>query len=372
MSMSQAPDEDRRWMDAALNFGERSLGLAAPNPSVGAILVKDGVVVGRGVTAPGGRPHAESIAIAEAGEAARGATLYVTLEPCSHTGGSPPCVDAVIEGGVARVVSAMEDPNPRVAGQGHARLRKAGVEVVVGVGEEQARRDHRGHILLVTQRRPAVTLKLAETADGFAAGDAHDQRLRITGQIANARVQIMRATHEAIMIGVETAIADDPALTVRLPGLDRKPLRVVLDTRLRLPPTSRLVATARDLPTLVICGLDASIQAAVRLKDLGLEVETVGLDPCGGVDLAQALRALTEHRVTRVFSEGGPRVAARLIELGLADEVVIFTAEKPLGRPGVPALETSARAALADPSRYRDFESAVYGADVMRRFERVG
>ena len=358
-------------MEAALNFGERSLGLAAPNPSVGAILVKHGVVVGRGVTAPGGRPHAESSALAEAGAAARGATLYVTLEPCSHTGGSPPCVEAIIEAGVARVVSAMEDPNPLVAGGGHARLREAGVEVIVGVGEEQARRDHRGHILLVTERRPAVTLKLAETADGFAAAGAHDPRLRITGQIANARVQIMRATHEAIMIGVETAIADDPALTVRLPGLDRKPLRVVLDTRLKLPLGSRVATTARDLPTLVICGSDAPIRAAVRLKDLGLEVEMVGLDPRGGVNLPQALRALTERQVTRVLSEGGPRVAARVIELGLADEVVIFTAEKPLGRRGVPTLDKRARAALADPARYALIEEAEYGPDRMRRWERI-
>ena len=235
-------DDDRRWMQAALNLGERSLGLAAPNPSVGAILVKDGAVVGRAVTAPGGRPHAEPLAIAQAGEAARGATLYVTLEPCSHTGASPPCADAVIAAGVARVVSAIEDPNPKVAGQGHARLRAAGIKVDVGPGADQARRDHRGHILRVTAGRPCVTLKIAETADGFASGGAHDHRLRITGQVANLRVQIMRATHEAIMVGVETALADDPALTVRLPGLERKPWRVVLDTHLRLP----LEIAARD------------------------------------------------------------------------------------------------------------------------------
>ena len=189
-----------------------------PNPSVGAILIKDGAVVGLGVTAPGGRPHAERIAIAAAGEAARGATLYVTLEPCSHFGSSPPCADAIIQAGIARVVSPMDDPNPRVAGQGHARLRAAGIMVTVGPGFAQARRDHRGHIMRVTAGRPCVTLKLAETADGYASGGPHDARLRITGQIANLRVQIMRATHEAIMIGVETALADDPALTVRLPG----------------------------------------------------------------------------------------------------------------------------------------------------------
>ena len=197
-------------------------------------------MVGRGATAAGGRPHAERIAIAEAGEAARGATLYVTFEPCSHFGTSPPCADAVVEAGVARVVSAIEDPNPRVAGQGHAKLRAAGIAVTVGPGTAQARRDHLGHILRVTAGRPCVTLKLAETADGFASGGPHDPRLRITGQIANLRVQIMRATHEAIMVGAETALADDPALTVRLPGLDRKPWRVVLDTHLRLPLRSRL------------------------------------------------------------------------------------------------------------------------------------
>ncbi|HKN28654.1 MAG TPA: bifunctional diaminohydroxyphosphoribosylaminopyrimidine deaminase/5-amino-6-(5-phosphoribosylamino)uracil reductase RibD [Roseiarcus sp.] len=363
-------DDDRRWMEAALNLGERSLGLAAPNPSVGAILVKEGAVVGRAATAPGGRPHAEPLAIAEAGEAARGATLYVTLEPCSHTGTSPPCADTVIAAGIARVVSAMEDPNPKVGGQGHARLRAAGIRVDVGPGADQARRDHRGHILRVTEGRPCVTLKLAETADGFASGGPRDPRLRITGQIANLRVQIMRATHEAIMIGVETALADDPALTVRLPGLERKPWRVVLDTHLRLPARSRLATGAPDLPTLVIAGLDAPAEAARRLADLGVTVERVGLDAEGHVDLRQALGALSARRVTRVFSEGGPHLAARLIASGLADEVALFTAERPLGRPGFPALSDEARATLMDSGRYRLVQSAAYGADAMRVWER--
>ena len=364
-------DEDRRWMEAALNLGERSLGLAAPNPSVGAIVVKDGVVMGRAATAPGGRPHAEPLAIAEAGEGARGATLYVTLEPCSHTGSSPPCADAVIAAGIARVVSAMEDPNPKVGGQGHARLRAAGITVDVGPGADQARRDHRGHILRVTEGRPCVTLKLAETADGFASGGPHDQRLRITGQIANLRVQIMRATHEAIMVGVETALADDPALTVRLPGLERKPWRVVLDTHLRLPAGSRLAAGARDLPTLVIVGPDAPGEAAERLADLGVLVEKVGLDAEGRVDLREALSALCPRRVTRVSSEGGPRLAAQLIASGLADGVALFTAERPLGRPGFPALSDEARATLMGPARYRLVQAATYGPDTMRLWERL-
>jgi diaminohydroxyphosphoribosylaminopyrimidine deaminase/5-amino-6-(5-phosphoribosylamino)uracil reductase len=364
-------DEDRRWMEAALNLGERSLGLAAPNPSVGAILVKGGAVVGRAATAPGGRPHAEPLAIAEAREAARGATLYVTLEPCSHTGVSPPCADAVIAAGIARVVSAIEDPNPKVAGRGHARLRAAGITVEVGPGADQARRDHGGHILRVTQGRPCVTLKLAETADGFASGGPHDPRLRITGEIANLRVQIMRATHEAIMVGVETALADDPALTVRLPGLERKPWRVVLDTHLRLPAGSRLATGARDLPTLVIAGPNAPREAAQRLADLGVVVARVALDAEGHVDLRQALRALCARGVTRVFSEGGPRVASRLVSLGLADAVALFIAERPLDRPGFPALSDEARAMLMDPERYRLIETTAYGSDEMQLWERL-
>jgi diaminohydroxyphosphoribosylaminopyrimidine deaminase / 5-amino-6-(5-phosphoribosylamino)uracil reductase len=367
MSESTAADpEDLRWMEAALNLGSRSLGLAAPNPAVGAILVKDGAVVGRGATAPGGRPHAERIAIAEAGEAARGATLYVTLEPCSHFGVSPPCVDAIIEARVGRVVSALEDPNPLVAGQGHARLRAAGIAVSVGAGATQARRDHLGHILRVTAGRPCVTLKLAETADGFASAGLNDSRLRITGPIADLRVQVMRSTHEAIMVGIGTALGDDPALSVRLPGLDRKPLRVVLDTHLRLPERSRLAATAGELPTLIIAGEAAPEDAVRRLNDLGLAVERVSLDAEGHVDLHPALRALAARGITRVFSEGGPQVAGRLIAFGLADEVALITAEKPLGRPGVPALDRQARAALVDGAHYRLDETLDYGPDTLR------
>jgi diaminohydroxyphosphoribosylaminopyrimidine deaminase / 5-amino-6-(5-phosphoribosylamino)uracil reductase len=374
MSEGQAadPQEDLRWMNAALDLGSRALGLTAPNPAVGAILVKDGAVVGRGATAPGGRPHAERIAIGEAGEAARGATLYVTLEPCSHFGASSPCVDAVIAAGVARVVSAMEDPNPLVAGQGHARLTDAGIAVSVGAGAGQARRDHLGHILRVTAGRPAVTLKLAETADGFASAGSNDARLRITGPIADLRVQIMRSTHEAIMIGAGTALADDPALTVRLPGLDLKPLRVVLDTHLRLPERSRLAATARRVPTLVLAGAGAPDEAVRRLSDLGVVIERVPLDEDGRLDLAQALRSLAARGITRVFSEGGPKVAARLIGLELADAVALITADKPLGRPGVPALDPAARAALADGSRYRPVETLDCGPDTLRLSERVG
>ena len=369
--MNREPAEDERWMGAALAFGRRSLGLAAPNPSVGALLLDKGVVVGRGVTVPGGRPHAERLALDEAGEAARGATLYVTLEPCSHHGVTPPCAEAVVAAGVSRVVCALDDPDPRVAGRGLALLRHAGVELLVGPGAATARRDHRGHILRVTRGRPMVTLKLARTADGYAAGDEHDLRLAITGQAANLRVQVMRATHDAIMVGVGTAIADDPLLTVRLPGVDQRPLRVVLDSRLRLPVASRLCATAREYPTVVLTTLAASSESEALLRARGVEVARLDAGSEGQVDLQQALRWLGARGVTRVLSEGGPTVAARLLLAGLADEVVLLTAIKPLARPGLPALPPDAYAALEDASRWAEGETAVYGSDEMRRWERL-
>jgi diaminohydroxyphosphoribosylaminopyrimidine deaminase/5-amino-6-(5-phosphoribosylamino)uracil reductase len=363
-------DEDERWMNAALGFGRRGLGLTAPNPSVGALLVKDGIVIGRGVTQPGGRPHAEQRALDEAGGSAHGATLYVTLEPCAHHGLTPPCAEAIAAAGVARVVSALEDPDPRVAGKGNALMREAGIEVVVGTGATAARRDHLGHILRVAKGRPMVTLKLARTADGFAAGDQHDRRLAITGEIANSRVQVMRSLHDAIMIGVGTAITDDPLLTVRLPGLDQKLLRIVLDSRLRLPETSRLCATAGQFPTLALTTPAASTAREKRLRTRGVEVVRLGADAEGHVDLGEALAWLAQKGVTRVFSEGGPSVGATLIALGLADEVLLLTATKPLGREGLPALAPAAFRALDESGRYVEAEREFYPPDEMRRWER--
>ncbi|MGD0640535.1 MAG: bifunctional diaminohydroxyphosphoribosylaminopyrimidine deaminase/5-amino-6-(5-phosphoribosylamino)uracil reductase RibD [Roseiarcus sp.] len=363
--------QDERWMAAALRFGRRGMGLTAPNPSVGALVVRDGVVVGRGVTAPGGRPHAERLAVDEAGEAARGATLYVTLEPCSHFGATPPCAEAIVAAGISRVVCALEDPDGRVAGQGLARLRAAGIELSVGPGAETARRDHRGHILRVVEGRPMVTLKLARTADGFAAGDEHDRRLAITGEAANLRVQVMRSLNDAIMVGIGTARDDDPLLTVRLPGLDSRPLRVILDSHLDLPLRSRLCATAGEFSTLAITTRAAAEEREAALAAKSVETARVDPDSSGRVDLNQALRLLGGRGLTRVFSEGGPRVGARLIALGLADEVVLLTAPKPLARPGLAALDAKAVAVLNDPARYREIEAAVYGADALRRLERL-
>ena len=358
-------EEDRRFMQAALAFGRRHLGATAPNPAVGALIVRDGVVVGRGATRPGGRPHAETLALADAGEAARGATIYVTLEPCSHHGATPPCADAIVAAGIARVVSALEDPDARVAGRGHARLAAAGVAVTTGVCAQEARRAHLGHILRQTGRRPMVTLKLAETADGYAAAGPHDPRLMITGLIANNFVQMARATHDAIMVGIGTALADDPLMTVRLPGLDHvRPLRIVLDGALRLPPRSRLAATARERPVLVLTRVDAPRDREAALRAAGVDVARLPdpLDP---------LPALAARGLTRVFSEGGPTVGSRLIARRLADEVILLTGARPLGRAGVAALAAGARAALESQIGYRLVEEARLGPDLMRRWEKL-
>jgi diaminohydroxyphosphoribosylaminopyrimidine deaminase/5-amino-6-(5-phosphoribosylamino)uracil reductase len=364
--------EDERFMRATIALGRRWQGATSPNPSVGSLVVRDGVIVGRGATKPGGRPHAETVAIMDAGEKARGATIYVSLEPCSHFGRTPPCAQTIISSGVARVVSALEDPDLRVAGRGHQMLRDAGLQVTEGVCAEEARRANLGHILRVSQKRPMVTLKIAETADGYAAGAEHDQRLAITSAAANNTVHIMRAMHDAIMVGVGTALADDPLMTVRLPGLDnRRPLRVVLDAELRLSPRSRLVATAQDVPVLVICGPRAPESAQADLESRGVQVVHCRLGADGKLDLLAALRLLSERGLTRVFSEGGPGVGSALIRDGLADEVVLFTNERPLGRAGTAAFTAQARASLSDAARYMLAEDARLGPDRLRRFERV-
>ncbi len=366
-----AADEDAAFMAAAIGWGRRHLGQTAPNPAVGCIIVRDGVIVGRGATQPGGRPHAETEAIADAGPLARGATLYVSLEPCSHHGVTAPCADAIVAAGLSRVVSAIEDPDRRVAGRGHAKLVQAGIGLRTGIGAVEARRLALGHILRVTEGRPMVSLKLAETADGYAAGGEHDARLMITGAAANNRVQILRALHDAVMVGVGTVIADDPLLTLRLPGLEaRRPLRVVLDTHLRTPLASRLVATARERPTLVIAGEGASQSAQAALEAAGVAVERVALGPDGRLSLPEALQALGRRGMTRVFSEGGPVAAAALIEKGLAEFVTIYTGVKPFLREGVRSLSAGARAQLTDSKDWRLLDDGFAGLDRVRRYER--
>jgi diaminohydroxyphosphoribosylaminopyrimidine deaminase/5-amino-6-(5-phosphoribosylamino)uracil reductase len=363
---------DARFMAAALAIGRRGLGLCAPNPAVGSLVVKNGMIIARGWTQPGGRPHAETEALGAAGQEARGATLYVSLEPCSHYGGTPPCTDAIVASGIKRVVYTIDDPDPRTCGCGAEILQQSGIEVSNGVLAEEARRAYLGHSLRVTQGRPAVTLKLAQTADAYAAGRAGEPRLAITGAVANGFVHMMRALHDAVMIGIGTALADDPLLTVRLPGMeDRKPLRIVFDSDLRLPPNSRLVQTAAKFPTLVIAGEGAAKERAARLNEAQIEIAHVCRNAIGHVDVHAALQVLAARGLTRVLCEGGPYLAAALIAEGLADEAAIFTSPRPLGRPGLLALAPEAAALLSNPQHYRLYEKRTAGADCLTRYERV-
>ncbi|AWB24897.1 bifunctional diaminohydroxyphosphoribosylaminopyrimidine deaminase/5-amino-6-(5-phosphoribosylamino)uracil reductase RibD [Methylobacterium currus] len=337
-------------MRLALALGRRHLGQAWPNPSVGAVLVGGPAgaerILAQGVTQPGGRPHAERVALAAAGEAARGATLYVTLEPCSHHGRTSPCADATIAAGVARVVSAMDDPDPRVAGRGHARLSDAGIAVSVGLLGAEAARDQRGHVTRILHGRPAVFLKLARTADGFAAGG--EGRLMISGPRANAEIHLQRAHCDAIMVGVGTVLADDPALTVRLPGMaERSPLRIVLDPCLRTPPTAGLVRTSATVPTLILAGPHGSAEAERALSAAGAEVQRVPVTAEGRIDLPEALRFLGALGLTRVCSEGGPTLADALARDNLIDECLLVTGDCVLGQPGLPAVGPNLAARLA-------------------------
>ena len=361
---------DARFMAAALALGRRGLGATSPNPSVGALVVKDGRVVGRGVTGPGGRPHGETIALAQAGAEAVGATIYVTLEPCSHYGRTGPCCEAIVAAGVVRLVYTMDDPNPIVAGAGAAYCRAHGVSVESGVGAEAARRDHRGHIRRVTRGRSAVTLKLAETADGFVAGGPHDPRLAITGAASNGVVHVLRAMHDAIMVGVGTVLADDPLMTVRLPGIGAKPLRIVLDAALCIPPQSRLLRTAAETPVLLLAA-EAAARAGRLAGIEGVEVAIVPQLASGRLDLHAALARLAEKGVARIFSEGGPSVAASLIEAGLADDILVFTASRRLGGEGIPTFSPVTRGMLADPRRFRFVDERGFGADILRHYESV-
>ncbi|MCO5131328.1 MAG: bifunctional diaminohydroxyphosphoribosylaminopyrimidine deaminase/5-amino-6-(5-phosphoribosylamino)uracil reductase RibD [Xanthobacteraceae bacterium] len=366
----EAKARDRRFMQLALALGRRGLGLTSPNPAVGAVIVKDGVIVGRGWTQPGGRPHAEPEALARAGEDARGATLYVTLEPCSHTGQSPPCADAIIAAGLARVVSAIEDPNPLVAGQGHAKLRAAGVAVDVGTCAEDAARDHAGHFRRVRDGRPHVILKLAVSLDD-KIGAAGGRPVAITGEASRARVHLLRAQCDAVLIGIGTALADDPLLTCRLPGMARRsPKRVVLDRALRLPDDGKLMHSAREAPLWVMTSETAEASAAAKLGAAGAQVSRVRTGE-GGLDLAGVLRTLSGKGVTRLLVEGGARIAASFVAADLVDEIWLLRGEGTIGADGVAALGALPLTAITGSPSFRLRASESLDRDTLTIYERV-
>ena len=366
--VADASADDLRFMKLALTLGRRGLGNAWPNPAVGAVIVKDGIIVGRGWTQPGGRPHAEVEALRQAKRQAKGATLYVTLEPCSHEGKSPPCADAIVKAGIARVVSALEDPNPEVAGQGHARLRDNGITVDVGLRAEEALRAHAGHIARIQRSRPHVTLKLAVSKDG-KAGLAGRKPVAITDVAANERVWMMRAQNDAILVGIGTALADNPQLTCRLPGLfERSPVRIVLDAKLVVPVSLTVISTVRDTPTWVFTSHQASEIAEEILQEKGCKVFRVA-DKEGRLDLGEVLKVLAGEGITRLIVEGGPTVAASFVAADLVDEAVLLRGERAIGDTGIDPLEGMKLDDLTVMLQSRGSEPL--GPDTMETYERA-
>lgn len=357
-------------MALALSLGRRGQGRTWPNPAVGCVIVApDGRIVGRGCTQPGGRPHAETQALAQAGAAARGATAYVSLEPCAHHGQTPPCAEALIAAGVARVVAPFEDSDPRVAGQGFAILREAGIEVATGVGVPEADHDLAGFFLRVEQGRPWVTLKLAGSLDGRIA-TATGQSQWITGPEARRMVHAMRASHDAVMVGAGTARADDPSLTVRGLGMDHQPVRVVISRRLDIPLMGVLARTAKEVPVWIVHGEDSDPERRRAWEGLGatlLPARTSG--PQIAPDAA--LQALGSAGLTRVFCEGGGALAASLLSMDLVDELVWFSAGIAIGAEGLPAIGALGLARLSDAPRLSLSEVRQIGPDVLHRWIRT-
>ncbi len=352
---SASSGADAVFMAAALSLATRNLGDTWPNPAVGCIIVKDNVVVGRGWTQSGGRPHAETEALRRAGTAAKGATAYVTLEPCSHFGQTPPCADALIAAGIARVVVAAGDPDPRVSGQGIAKLKAAGIEVVQGLERDAAEWLNAGFLMRVTQNRPLFMLKTAASLDGRIALSNGDSKW-ITGPEARQAVQALRARFDAILIGSGTALADNPQLTCRIPGyMGRPKVRIVLDRRLRLPLTSNLVKTAKDIPTWVVTS-DVSPKAEALAAE-GIEIITARPGEIG--------RVLAERGLTRVLVEGGGQVAASFLRDEMIDVLAWFRSSSVIGGDGLPAVTSLDASYMAAVPAFRRLLTLVFGSDTL-------
>jgi diaminohydroxyphosphoribosylaminopyrimidine deaminase/5-amino-6-(5-phosphoribosylamino)uracil reductase len=348
-------------MEMAVRLAHRALGTTAENPPVGCLIVKDDKVLGVGWTGEGGRPHAETEALAMAGQAARGATAYVTLEPCAHHGRTPPCAEALLEAGIVRVVTALQDPDPRVAGRGYAILRKGGAQVDTGIGSAQAWPDLLGFFSRIERKRPYVTLKLAVSADGKIARKK-GERTSITGEPARERMHLMRAHAQAILIGLGTLKIDDPSLRCTLPGLeDRSPIRLVADSRLTAPRDSTLIRTATEVSTWILSTIEGDIAP-------GVEVIRCAATPDGRVDLADAMAKLAGRGINHVMAEGGAQLARSLIEAGLVDELVLLTAPIALGGEGVDALQGLPLAAVTE--RFRLIAQEMLGSDALSLYGR--
>jgi diaminohydroxyphosphoribosylaminopyrimidine deaminase/5-amino-6-(5-phosphoribosylamino)uracil reductase len=367
--MSALAHADLPHMRAALALARRGLGTTWPNPSVGCVIVRDGRVVGRGTTAPGGRPHAEPIALAMAGEQAKGATVYVTLEPCCHWGRSPPCTEALIAAGISRIVVAAVDPDPRVNGEGLAKLRTAGISVETGLLEAEALETLTGFTHHITMGRPMVTLKLASTLDGRIATHAGESQW-ITGTPARRLAHAMRGRHDAVMVGVGTVLADNPDLTCRIPGFRSIPnVRVIADSHLRTPLTSRLAATAAEIPTWFLLREGTNLAREEAFVDLGAKLIKIP-GSTAGIDLTAAMTALNTAGLTRILVEGGGQIAAALLRADLVDRIAWFHAPSVMGGDGWPAVQAFGTETLAQMPRFRRDCITVIGDDMLSEYTR--
>ncbi len=364
--------DDRTHMRAALSLARRGLGATWPNPSVGCVIVADGIIVGRGRTGDGGRPHAETEALRMAGARARGATAYVTLEPCSHHGQTAPCVEALVAAGIARCVVAVGDPDPRVQGAGFERLGEAGIEVVIGLESGSAAALVAGFVRRITTGRPMVTLKLASTLDGRIATAGGESRW-VTGPAARRAAHAMRAEHDAVMVGIGTVLADDPDLRCRIDGFASRPgVRVVADGELRTPLGSRLVAGIPAAPCWILHRADAAPARRVALEADGVRCLAVSADAAGqGVDPAEALAALGAAGLTSVLVEGGARLAGSLLRAGLVDRLAWFHAPALLGQDATAAVQALGVATIAEMPRFVRRDVQRLGDDVLSEFEKA-
>ena len=364
--MSDQKAIDERYIAACIRYARSNLGLTGTNPSVGTLLVKDGVIIGRGITAVGGRPHAETQAITEAGDAARGSTAFVTLEPCAHHGRTPPCAEALVTAGIARVVIAASDPDPRVSGKGAKILRDSGIEVVEGVLADLAYEGLSGYLTRSLKKRPEVTLKLAISADGMI-GKSGEGQVAITGKIARDMVHIMRAQSDAILVGAGTVLADDPELTCRLNGLERRsPIRIILDGKLSISQHSKLAQTARQTPVWLAALGDANPAKRKTLGDLGCRILSTE-DHCGRAALPELLDDLGAEGIGSVMVEGGARVAQNFLDENLVDRIVLFTSERIVGPNGIASPITPSHM----PEGFTLISEEALGPDIRRDYKRV-
>ena len=368
MDLSTATDV--AFMRTALRLAQRGLGNVWPNPAVGCILVRDGVVVGRGWTQPGGRPHAETEALRRAAGRARGATAYVSLEPCAHEGATPPCADALVAAGISRAVVALKDPDARVDGRGLDRLRRAGIAVDTPLLADEAQDLNLGFFLRNTERRPLFTLKLASSLDGRIATSTGNSRW-ITGEAARAVAHGLRASHDAILIGSNTAIADAPSLTCRLPGMARRsPVRIIADGRLRLPTESPLVKTANETATWVLTSPAADRQRCRLLQERGIRIIEVSAGPDGGLSPPAMALALGDLRLTRVLIEGGGRLAAAFLAEQLIDRMVWMRAPMLIGGDGLAAVAGLGVDALGEAPAFECTDVRRLAPDVLANYVR--